>query len=60
MMQLSYLEPVMIEKGFNINKNKCPIAEDVQKRSMLFKTNYRSISEAEKYINILKKSLDTF
>ena len=41
-------------------KGSCPNAEEVQKRSMLFKTNYRSIDEAKHYVDILKKSLETY
>jgi perosamine synthetase len=35
----------------------CPIAEDLQKRLMLFKTNYRDLGEAERQAEILRKTL---
>lgn len=58
MMQPSYLEPVMIEMGYKDKwGGKCPIAENVQKRSMLFKTNYRNIEEAKHHIKTLKITL---
>lgn len=59
MMQPSYLEPVMVEMGYkDAWSGKCPIAENVQKRSMLFKTNYRNIEEAKHHIKTLKMTLD--
>ena len=61
MMAVVYREEIMRKLGyFDINEGKCPITEDIQPRAMLFKTNYRSISEAEKYIEILKKTLKQF
>ena len=61
MMQPSYLEPVMVKLGYSEKyAGKCPVAENVQRRSMLFKTNYRTIDEARHYINILKMSLDDY
>jgi perosamine synthetase len=58
MMQPAYKEPIMVELGYAEKyKGLCPIAEDVQQRSMLFKTNYRTIDEAAKYIDILRKTL---
>jgi perosamine synthetase len=61
MMQPSYLEPVMIDLGFGEKyRGKCPVTENVQKRSMLFKTNYRSVEEAKKCIDILKLSLNDY
>ena len=60
MMQPAYKEPIMQKLGYSEKYyKKCPIAEDVQKRSMLFKTNYRTIEEAEKYISILANNLRT-
>ena len=41
------------------NLNKCPITEEIQPRCMLFKTNYRSISEAKNFIKKLKVSIKT-
>tara|TARA_R110002020_G_scaffold37124_4_gene111977 strand:+ start:17776 stop:18951 length:1176 start_codon:yes stop_codon:yes gene_type:complete len=61
MMQPSYLEPVMVKLGYSEKyAGKCPVTENVQRRSMLFKTNYRTIDEARHYINILKMSLDDY
>ena len=59
MMQPAYKEPIMVKLGYAEKyKGLCPVAEDVQQRSMLFKTNYRTIEEAIKYIDVLKKTLD--
>lgn len=59
MMCPAYKEPIMVNLGYDkIYKDLCPVAEEVQKRSMLFKTNYRSIEEAEKQIAILDKTLN--
>jgi hypothetical protein len=61
MMQPAYREPIMVELGYAQKyKDLCLTAEEVQKRSMLFKTNYRNIEEAEKYINILRKTLSAY
>jgi dTDP-4-amino-4,6-dideoxygalactose transaminase len=58
MMQPSYFEPIMIEMGYAEKyRGKCPVAENVQKRSMLFKTNYRTVEEANKHIDVLKMTL---
>jgi len=58
MMQPAYKEPIMIKLGYAERyKGLCPIAEAVQSCSMLFKTNYRTIGEATKYIEILRKTL---
>ena len=58
MMQPSYLEPIMVEMGYgDMYKGECPVAEEVQQRSMLFKTNYRDLDEANRCIDILKVSL---
>lgn len=59
MMQPVYKEPIMVKLGYAKKyKGLCPVAEEVQRRSMLFKANYRTIEEAMKYINVLKKTLD--
>lgn len=58
MMQPAYKEPIMIQLGYaGKYRGLCPVAEKVQQRSMLFKTNYRSFQEAEKFITILEKTL---
>jgi dTDP-4-amino-4,6-dideoxygalactose transaminase len=53
-----YLEPVF-QNNTKYSKiyaqGMCPIAEDLQKKIMQFKTNYRSISKAKEKANILKK-----
>jgi perosamine synthetase len=61
MMGVVYREEIMRTLGyFDANEGKCPITEDIQPRAMLFKTNYRSLSEAETYIAILEKTLKQF
>ena len=56
-----YLEPVF-QNNENYNKvytkGMCPIAEDLQKKIMQFKTNYRSLSVAQKKADILKTLID--
>ena len=53
-----YLEP-SFQNNEKLNKiylkGDCPIAEDLQKKIMQFKTNYRSIPEAKRKAAILKK-----
>ena len=56
-----YLEPVFQnhDKYKNIyTKGMCPVAEDLQKKIMQFKANYRSLSEARIKANILKTLVD--
>lgn len=61
MMSTVYEEEVMKKnENYKIWKGSCPITEKIQPRCMLFKTNYRSISEAEKHISVLKKSLESY
>ena len=56
-----YLEPVF-QNNENYNKiytkGMCPIAEDLQKKIMQFKTNYRSLSIAQDKANILERLID--
>ncbi len=56
-----YLEPVF-QNNENYNKactkGMCPIAEDLQKKIMQFKTNYRSLSVAQKKADILEALID--
>jgi len=56
-----YLEPVF-QNNDNYNKNYtkgiCPVAEDLQKKIMQFKTNYRFLSIANKKANILKNLIN--
>ena len=52
-----YLEPVFQDDECYkdiYTKGMCPVAEDLQKKIMQFKTNYRSLEEAQKKANILK------
>ena len=52
-----YLEPVFQNHECYkeiYTKGMCPVAEDLQKKIMQFKTNYRSLDEARKKANILK------
>ena len=60
-MILSYEEPIMKKLGYYEKcKGICPVAEKIQPKMMQFKTNYRTIEDAKKQINILKTSLDSF
>jgi perosamine synthetase len=56
-----YLEPVF-QNNENYNKvytkGMCPTAEDLQKKIMQFKTNYRSLSVAQKKADILETLID--
>lgn len=61
MMSPVYSEGIMKKLGFEKKYKKiCNITETIQPRAMLFKTNYRSLNEAKKYINILEKNLKNF
>ncbi len=61
MMAIAYQEPIMVKLGYYKKyKGTCPIAEKVQPTAMLFKTNYRNIVDAKRYINILRKTLKDF
>ena len=56
-----YLEPVFQNNAKYKNtyiKGMCPVSEDLQKKIMQFKTNYRSLSEARIKANILKALID--
>jgi perosamine synthetase len=60
-MILTYHEPIMKKLGyFEKYDGKCPVAEKIQPRMMQFKTNYRTLDEAQKHIEKLKYSLDNF
>lgn len=53
-----YLEPVFqdnTEYNSIFTKGICPISEDLQKKIMQFKTNYRSLNVARQNANILKE-----
>jgi len=56
-----YLEPVFKnnpEYNNLFKKGDCPVAEGLQKKVMQFKTNYRSMADANKKANILKKLIE--
>ena len=66
-----YLEPVMQERKFvkfhpyvykdiMYKKGLCPVAEEIQKRLMVFKTNYRDLSVAQSKANILQQTIKYF
>ena len=61
MMSPVYSEGIMRKLGFEKKYKKvCNVTEQIQPRAMVFKTNYRSINEAKKYVNILEKNLEIF
>ena len=47
-------------KDIIYNKGLCPVAEDVQKRLMVFKTNYRDLTLAKAKADILKQTIEHF
>jgi perosamine synthetase len=56
-----YLEPVFKGKTFDgilMETGLCPIAEECQKKIMLFKTNHRDLSEASEDVAILNQLID--
>ena len=56
-----YLEPVMkgrVYSGIKLKEGMNPIAEEYQKKIMLFKTNYRDLAEARKDIDLLSVLID--
>ena len=61
MMSTVYEEDVMKKhKDYKIWQNSCPITEEIQPRCILFKTNYRTIEEAERNILVLEKNLENY
>ena len=61
MMSTVYEEDVMRKnENYKYWRGACPVTEEIQPRCMLFKTNYRSIAEAEKHISVLKESLESY
>jgi perosamine synthetase len=50
-----YKEPALKDAGQFI---ECPVAERLQKRLILFKTNYRKLSEAARQAEIFRKTLN--
>jgi len=56
-----HLEPVLKNKKYGeieCKEGLCPVAEDLQSRLMLFKTNYRDLSKAEKNANLLRDLIE--
>jgi len=56
-----YLEDVLYGKKYAntvCKEGLCPIAEDLQKKIMLFKTNYRNLDEAKRQAEILSNLID--
>ena len=61
MMATAYKEKIMQELGYDKEcSGSCPITEEIQPRCILFKTNYRNLTEAKKNIDILEKKLKSF
>ena len=61
MMSPVYSEEIMKDLGYlDKNLKKCLITEEIQPRCMLFKTNYRSIDQAKKFIEKIKVSINTY
>lgn len=69
--KVPYMEPVMRDRKFvkmnpeiykdvKYEEGLCPIAEDIQKKLMVFKTNYRNLDLAKYKSYCLKKTLDYF
>lgn len=66
-----YLEPVMSERTFakrlpsvyknvSYKKGLCPVAEEIQSKLMVFKTNYRNLDLAREKANSLKQTIEYF
>lgn len=56
-----HLEPALRNKKYGnveCKKGLCPIAEDLQSRLMLFKTNYRDLNAAKKNANLLRELIE--
>ena len=43
-----------------MERGVCPVAEELQKKLMIFKTNYRSMDLAHKKAKILKKVIQKY
>lgn len=60
-MVLAYEEPIMKKLGYyDKYKGTCPIAEKIQPAMMQFKTNYRDLETAKKYIDKLSQTIEGF
>ncbi len=58
-----YLEPALknrIMNGIKYQEGICPKAEELQKRVMCFKTNYRDLDQAKIKLGIISKALNSF
>ena len=56
-----YLEPALKGKQFGntiFEYGLCPMAEEYQRKIMLFKTNYRNLAEARHDVNLLSELID--
>ncbi len=53
MPKVPYLEPALKEHNPDLPWELCPVAEDLQRRLMLFKTHYTSLDEATRQVSIL-------
>ncbi len=61
MMSTVYEEDIMTKHtDYNDWKSSCPITEEIQPCCILFKTNYRTLNEAEKKIKIIEESLKKY
>ena len=49
-----------IYKNISYTTGICPISEMIQKKLMVFKTNYRNLSLAKKQARILEKTINFF
>jgi len=69
--KVPYMEPVMRDRKFvkmnpevykdvKYEEGLCPVAEDIQKKLMVFKTNYRNLDLAKYKAYCLKKTIDYF
>jgi hypothetical protein len=47
-----------VYNGIELKEGMNPIAEEYQKKIMLFKTNYRDLAEARKDIDLLSVLID--
>ena len=69
--KVPYMEPVMrngnfkkrnpeLYKNVKYEQGLCPVAEEIQKRMMVFKTNYRNLDLARYKASCLKKTINYF
>ena len=48
-----------IYENVSYTKGLCPIAEEVQSKLMVFKTNYRNLELAQEKANILRNTIES-